>query len=768
MTADVDAETAPRKRAEVGAAASAYAGVIARFRYAVVLLWIAIAFGANYLLPGISSSGGVDGFVSSDSPAIATEIRSVRTFGFPLLGRTVIVQRDADGLSGFAQAEAILRGLALSQQAYPDQYPILGALPITNTQGLFPGSTERNTTALTYLFLPPWAGFAAQTGAAHQFADRFLTDPDDAYVGVTGSVPARVAQADIVGQSLPLVEVATLAAIVLIVGLYFRSVVAPVLALLTAGVAFIVTLRLAGVATAMFGLAVPSELEPLMVALLLGVVTDYVIFFVAGLKSELQTGQPRLAAAHRSAVTFGPIVAVAGLTVAAGTASLLAAKSPLFRAFGPAMALAVMVGLIVSVTLVPALLAILGRGALWPSRPSPGGAKDSMYDFEPYPATRPGGGGRMAALTRRPVALRVFVVTVGALLLAALPLSSLNLGSSFVQALPPGSEARVAADAATKGFVAGILSPTVLLLQEKDIGGRRADLMTLQRLIEEQPGIAGVLGPADIKVRADIGLVIAKTNDAARLLVILNDEPLGATAVDTLSRLQERLPDLLAQADLSDARTGFAGDTAIAAEIVGATQDDLGRIATAALAVNLILLILFLRALVAPLYLLGCSILALAASLGVTTFFFQTVLGQDGLTFYVPFAAAVLLVALGSDYNIFGVGHIWHAARRMPLREAIIVAVPQTTRAITAAGFTLAVSFGMLALVPLRPFRELAFAMFVGILLDAVIVRSLLVPTLLVLVGRRSSWPSRLLQDAPREPAGEVPSVPGVIEPATP
>ncbi len=275
--------------------------------------------------------------------------------------------------------------------------------------------------------------------------------------------------------------------------------------------------------------------------------------------------------------------------------------------------------------------------------------------------------------------------------------------------------------------------------------------------------MAGVLGPADIKVRADIGLVIAKTNDAARLLVILNDAPLGATAVDTLTRLQERLPDLLAQANLSDARTGFAGDTAIAAEIVGATQDDLGRIATAALAVNLILLILFLRELVAPVYLLGCSILALAASLGLTTFFFQTVLGQDGLTFYVPFAAAVLLVALGSDYNIFGVGHIWHAARRLPLREAIIVAVPQTTRAITAAGVTLAVSFGMLALVPLRPFRELAFAMFVGILLDAVVVRSLLVPTLLVLVGRRSSWPSRVLQDAPREPAGQLPSAPGLV-----
>ncbi|MGI8721984.1 MAG: MMPL family transporter, partial [Geodermatophilaceae bacterium] len=319
----------------------------------------------------------------------------------------------------------------------------------------------------------------------------------------------------------------------------------------------------------------------------------------------------------------------------------------------------------------------------------------------------------------------------------------------------PGSEPRVAADAATQGFAEGILSPTVLLLRDADLADRRRNISVLEGMIESQPGVAGVIGPDDIQIRTDLGLFVSHSGDAARLLIVLDDGPLGATAVDTLMRLQQRMPELLERANLSGTRTGFAGDTAISAEIVDGTQDDLGRISIAALAVNLLLLILFLRALVAPLYLLACSVLALAASLGLTTFFFQTVLGHDGLTFYVPFAAAVLLVALGSDYNIFGVGHIWQAARRLPLREAIVTAVPQTTRAITAAGITLAVSFGMLALVPLRPFRELAFAMFVGILLDAVVVRSLLVPTLLVLVGRRSSWPSRLLSSV--EEVEEVP-----------
>lgn len=730
-----------------------YAGLLVKFRYAVVLLWISFAVTVQFLLPDIKDSGGgVEGFIDPDSPAIATEIESVTTFGFPLLGRVVIVQRNPEGLSPFAQAEAVLRAAALSQGSYSGVEPILGALPITNTAGLFPGSSERNTTALTYFFISPSAGFNSQTAAANRFAERFLAEEDDAFVGVTGSIPARVAQADILETSLPFVEIATLAAIVLIVGFYFRSVVAPLLALFTAGVAFVVMLRVAGLAGTLLGINVPSELEPLMVALLLGVVTDYVIFFLSGLKSELQSGFRPATATKRSAATFGPIVAVAGLTVAAGTASLLVAESPLFRAFGPGMALAVLVGVVVSVTLVPALLAILGRAALWPSRPALVAPAEDVADAaEPQPA---GVSRKMAALTQRPVAWRVFGVTTAALVIAAIPLLSLNLGLGFTASLPPGSEPRVAADAAKQGFADGILSPTVLLLRDADLADRRRNISVLEGLIESQPGVAAVLGPADIQIQTDLGLVVSRSGDAARLLIVLDDEPLGATAVDTLMRLQQRLPELLERANLSGTRTGFAGDTAISAEIVDDTQDDLGRISIAALAVNLLLLILFLRALVAPLYLLACSVLALAASLGLTTFFFQTVLGHDGLTFYVPFAAAVLLVALGSDYNIFGVGHIWQAARRLPLREAIVTAVPQTTRAITAAGITLAVSFGMLALVPLRPFRELAFAMFVGILLDAVVVRSLLVPTLLVLVGRRSSWPSRLLSSVEEVPRG--------------
>ena len=141
---------------------------------------------------------------------------------------------------------------------------------------------------------------------------------------------------------------------------------------------------------------------------------------------------------------------------------------------------------------------------------------------------------------------------------------------------------------------------------------------------------------------------------------------------------------------------------------------------------------------------------ALAATLGLTTYLFQDLLGYDELTYYVPFAAAVLLVSLGSDYNVFVAGEIGREADRRPMREAVAIAAPRASRAIAVAGIVLAASFATLAIVPLRAFHELAFALAVGVLVDAFVVRSLLVPGLISFIGRVSFWPGA----APLRPPG--------------
>jgi len=479
-----------------------------------------------------------------------------------------------------------------------------------------------------------------------------------------------------------------------------------------------------------------------------------VIFYLAAYERALRDGVTGTAAAVRATLEVTPIVAVAGLTVAAGTASLLVARSGLFRAFGPGMAMAVLIGLAVTVTLVPGVLAVLGRWVLWPRTTFTPRVDMTRRVRRRLPVRLPlrlpaavPEGRLIDLLTRRGPAAVLLVACLAGLALAALPLRNLELGLSFVPSLPVSDPVREAAREAKAGFSDGILSPTVLLVEDEGITSRRAELERLGRLLAAQPGVSGVVGPGEQVLPTELGIVLARNGAAARFLIVLADEPLGARAIGSLRALEDRLDGLLDDAGLSDVRYGLGGDTAIISAAVQQSQDDLGRIALAAVLVNLLLLVLFLRSLVAPLYLLASTLLALAATLGLTTFVFQSLLGQDSLTFYVPFAAAVLLVALGSDYNILGVGSVWELDRRRPLREALRTAVPESTRAITAAGVTLATSFGLLALVPLQPFRELAFAMAVGILLDVLVVRSLLVPALLTVVGRVSGWPgTRLIE----------------------
>ncbi|OFE15036.1 hypothetical protein BA895_07845 [Humibacillus sp. DSM 29435] len=719
-----------------------YAGWTVRNRWYIVGGWLLVVLALVLTPAPPSNDNEIASIIPLDSPALSSELRSIQEFGFPLSSRTAVVQRDPAGLSPYVQAESVLDGLAINQGAKLE-WPLLGAIPITNSLPLIGTSSERDTAVLTYLFMNPVSSFSSQQDAARRYIDEHLDRPEDHVVGVTGSVPARAQQAALVGENLPRLELLTVLAIIVLVGLTFRSVVAPGIALVCSALAFVVTTRLSAWLESLAGITTPAELEPLLVALLLGVVTDYTIFYVTAFQSRVAAASHWRDAVRRAVAVDTPIVGAAGVTVAAGTAALLAAKSEFFRGFGPAMALAVLVGLIVSVTLVPAALAVLGPRVFWPRSTRPAGRHRTPRPAGLVTTAR----GHLARLhlvrrlaTRRAAAV-VVLACVGVLGLASVAVRGLDLGVAFSSSLPSDNPVKVASDAASKAFAPGITSPTTLLIEGAKVTSQLPRLRDLQTRIEAEPGVAGVLGPAQNFTAQAFDVVLAKSGNAARMLIVLQNDPLDATAINDLTALRDRLPALATASGLTDATLSLGGDTALAEGLVTSTEQDLYRIAIAGIAVNLLLLVVFLRALVAPLFLLASSVLALTASLGLTVWVFMGVGTTDGLTFYVPFAAAVLLVSLGSDYNIFGVGRVWEEARTLPLREAVIKAVPESSRAITSAGLTLAVSFGMLAIIPLSPFRELGFAMACGILIDAFLVRSLLVPALLVLVGPVSGWP---------------------------
>ncbi len=249
--------------------------------------------------------------------------------------------------------------------------------------------------------------------------------------------------------------------------------------------------------------------------------------------------------------------------------------------------------------------------------------------------------------------------------------------------------------------------------------------------------MAGVAGPREQTAVPGVPFATSKNGNAARYLVVLNADPLGSAGIAVYDHLRGAMPAMLARAGLGGAQVQYSGDTALAQYAVGRTLGDLARVGIAVCLLDLVLLMIFLRTLFAPLYLVAASVLALAAALGLTTYVFQTVFGGEDIGYYVPFAASVLLISLGSDYNVFLVGRIWEERRRRPLRGAIETAVPRARRAISVAALALTLSFAMLAFVDLAAFRQLAFLLAAGILIDSFFVRSVFVPALVALFGRR-------------------------------
>jgi RND superfamily putative drug exporter len=715
------------------ALARAIAWLIVRLRWPIVLGWIAAAIASVVYLPSLQAAGdetSLVGLVPQDAESLDVGLRSAQLFSVPVVTHTAVVQRNAEGLSRPALRRVFRRASRTNDRRDPELREIRGALPIVNASGLVPGSRETRTTAITFLFFDPSeSDLGDQAELTQRYAEKYVRFRDDALVGVTGAVPARVAEWHEIDEGLGWVTGATLAFIAVVLGLYFRSPIAPLVTLVAAGAAYVVSLRTAGYAGQALDVTIPRDAEPVLVVLLLGVVTDYAVFFMHGMRERMVAGEQRLDAAFSATAEYLPIVFTAGLIVAGGTLALMAGQLEFFRAFGPGLALTVLLTLLVAVTFVPAAMAILGSRLYWPSRLSEARR----------PAAQPS---RLARLTTtRPVAIVVAAATMVGLAFGARGLFETDLGISQIRGLPSDSEPRRAADAAARGFAPGILSPTVLLVEGIDRKLDLPGLIRLQQQLDDAPGVASSVGPANRAARSIPGLVFAGEAEAVRYLLVLEREPQGGPAIAIVQRLRDAMPKMLANAGLDDARVRFAGDTALAEETVETIAHDLIRIGIAAFLVNLILLVIFLRAIIAPLYLVLASTLALAASIGITTVVFQGFLGHDDLTYHVPFAVAVLLLSLGSDYNVFVVGRIWKSAEKMPLREAIATAAPRASRAITVAGLALAFSFAALALIDLRQFREFAFAMFVGVLLDAFLIRSLLIPALIVLVGERSWWP---------------------------
>jgi putative drug exporter of the RND superfamily len=818
--------TRRRPRPAAGPLARWYAFTVVSLRLLLIGGWAAAVAAAIVYLPPLNvSSAGLSNLIPAGSLAARAESDAIALFGFPLDAPVAVVQRDPHGLPAATLDRAVRQAIAVDQELAgrpgqlsqyvraaqaaealaragqagaaaqaltgpvspgpPGGIPgLAGAFPLPNTPGLLPGTAEHSTTVITFLYFRAGTSFGAQTAGADAYVRWYLNQPADHVVGVTGPVPAEYAQSQIISHDLWWVELFTVLAIAVIVGLRFGSTGAPLAALACAGTAYVLAVRIVAWQAERMGTSLPPDLEPVLVVLLLGVTTDYSVFFLDAMRSRLAEGLPRLRAARVATAEVAPIILAAGLIVAAATASLAVARTQLLRAFGPGLALTVLTAMVVSMTLGPALIAVFGGALFRPRLPrtGPSRADPSRADASPAgPQPRQDGGQRWDLRFRaarlaaaRPVALLIAAACTAALLAAAWGVRDLRLGSPLIRELPASSPVVKASTAAADGFAPGILSPTEILVVGPGVTSRTVALARLQHELAAQPGVAEVAGPASLSglpAAEPLNPMLARSGGAARFALVETTDPLDAAAIGHLRTLQNRLPALGRSAGLAGVRFEVAGETALTGDAISSIFADVGRVVLAILAVTLVLLVLFLRSLLAPVYLLAASVLAVFASLGLTMVICREFLGSVSLVYFVPFAAGVLLVSLGSDYNVFVVGRIWEEARHRPVPDAVAVAAPQASRAITTAGVALAASFAMLAVIPLEQFRQIAIAMAVGVILDAVAVRSLLVPALVALFGRLGMWPGNRRPADRRAPPGRSSPVPddraqpGVVRP---
>src|SRR5262245_23251504 len=296
----------------------AFARVVVGFGWLVVPALAFAAFMAWHSLPGISSlpASGVNALLPSDTAAARAEQAADRLFGSALLPRIAVVQRNPRGLGGEDQRRIVATAIRVDWDELPGFPQGARALPYLNSIPLIPGVHERGTAAITYLGFPSSLSPRLQLAYADTYAE--AVSVPGAPAAATGFLPGSIAQSDEIDRGLIWVEIATILLIAGILGVYLRSVVAPLVTLAAAGLAYLIAIHVMSYVAGRFGLDVQHEVEPIVVVLLLAVVTDYAVFFLSGMRAQLQAGDEPRPAARKATAEVLPIVLTAGLIVAAG------------------------------------------------------------------------------------------------------------------------------------------------------------------------------------------------------------------------------------------------------------------------------------------------------------------------------------------------------------------------------------------------------------------------------------------------------------------
>ncbi|WP_374107302.1 MMPL family transporter [Rhodococcus sp. BP-313] len=685
----------------------------------VIVVWLVLAFAAIVLSPSLGdyTTGNQQTFLPSSFES--SQAQAAGNEYFPTVagatGSLVVTRSDGAALSPSDQQTA--SGLASTLQG--ENIP--GVVGVTAT----PQSLSQDGTAMALQ-----VSFAGQPGddlvdaAVPIVRDNASTalQGTDLVSGLTGNAAIGVDTTAAYDRADRIITVATVVVILVLLGAIFRSPIIAVIPVLVIGVVLLVVTALTADVAALFGFDVSTTLGSILVVVLFGIGTDYVVFLLFRYRERLRSDETNEEALRFAVTVVGKVVASSALTVIGAFAALLLAKLGSLSTLAPGLIIAVAVMLVTALTLVPALFTVLGRHLFWPRGPG------KTRDATPFAAVG-------TTIARRPA---VVAGAVGVVLVVLAVFSS-GYTSTYdtLGELPSNTPSQEAFDTLGQSFPAGALSPTQIYVT----GSGPVSQQVLAAVAADVTGVDGVSSVAPPRISQD--------GTAAVISVVLNEDPYSNAALDLV---RGPVRDAAHSAAIPGTEVLVGGQTSTFVDVRDQLRADTRTVFPVAAVIIAIILGALLTAVLAPLNLLVCVALTFAATLGAVVLVFLKILDYDGIDFTIPIVLYLFVVAIGTDYNIliasrlreeFENGH----EPRGAAREAVVNDAPT----VAASGIILALTFASLTLTGLANLAELGLGVAIGVCIAALLMAPLLVPSLSALEGRAFWWPMRAAAPPVRE-----------------
>jgi RND superfamily putative drug exporter len=737
-----------------------------RFRYLIVVVWLVVTIVCVRTLPGLGSvaKDTESGFLPANSPSMHAAQLLDPFENSNLASATLVASTGGAALS--PQDQAAFASLLARVRALPN---------VVSARSLGTSSDSEAVQALVQANVPQYGGGAGTT-LVNSIRSDFtrVGAPGGLQFHLTGELAIATDSDTASAHSQNATQLLSVLFIIVLLLFAFRALLAPLVTLLPAGL----VLALAGpviAAASHIGVQVSVITELILVVLVLGAGTDYGLFLVFRVREEIRRGLAPRDAVVRAVETVGESITFSALIVIGALISLVVAQFGFYQGLGPALAIGIALMLVAGLTLLPALLAILGRAVFWPSSLQVRAAPQVGF-----------WGGVAARFVRRPMVTAL----AGVGIFAALALGSLGTttaGFADEGTGPAGSDSAAGQAVLNQHFPsAGTITSTEVVMRfPGSVFADPAQLAAAEHALARSPGFSGVIGPLNPNGPKGPTLTAAQISS-------LHEElgwPVNPSALAAVPAAEAQEYGALASFISSDARTvvfavvptvGPAGsaaasanvpalraDTTAAAHAAGAadsgvysldafaydvenvSQNDLIHIIPTVAIIIAILLAIVLRSGIASLFLVPSVVLSYLAALGLVGLVFVHLGGQSGVQFIMPFLMFVFLMALGSDYNVLVMTRIREESHRLPLRDAVRTAIGVTGTTVTTAGLVLGGTFAVLGVASggspsSGEIQQVGFGIAAGILMDTFFVRTIMVPAFVVLVGRWTWWPSRL------------------------